>query len=815
MQDIMSDKLFIFSVLMFTVFAVPIIANKTRIPSIVFYILFGVILERFVSPGESFKIFSDVGKLYLMFIAGVEIDIFIFKKNVTKSAIFGVLSFIIPQVAGTIVIVGLFGLTLNAAILIASLFASHTLLSLAIINKFGIGNTEPISVAVGASIVSDIAVLALLAVIADLARGMDNPLHYWVILFGSWVLFICAILFIVPKIARRVFHLFSEDGYAQFLFAFSMVCFVSWLAHTLQLKPLIGAFFCGLALCKSIPKHGILMTKINFVGNTFFIPFFFISAGMLINPNNLSEFADALILGAILTVLAIVTKTAAGFIYGKAFKYTNDAIMMISGMTIQQAATTIVIAVVGLEVGILNETHFNAAMILILLSCSIGEIISVHFAGRYARNLPKKSGGSSPFESKTLVFIPNIASCANLLDFACLFRHSARKYVVSPLAIAAETAGRDSAADAETLLGVCMNHANELEEVYQPEMRFANNAVDGILRTAVETRAGMVVCPFENHCPTLIDECLPRLVFTRMTKNISATNRILAVFMPTSEDRSDLLLFITEMKHLAQQVSAKIVFYLSDSQAGKISGKIEKYLTSASEYEIIRKNHWNTIKRDLPGDIRSRDAIIISMGTRQKLFRLPSAEKYPLHLAGRFNQNCIFAAYPPLSVAGADDDYSLLGHSSQHNTPEYPNLEAVETADCDFRSITAFIAQKIEAAEDEIYNTLLSSLELYPVELTPGSVLVHAHTEAVAVPRIFLWHQSGKNEIAPAKITPSVLIVVLNPLHGDPQIHLKTLSRIAGIFMNPSVCAIVENSANSADLIEKLQGLDNIIRGGA
>ncbi|MCL2241868.1 MAG: cation:proton antiporter [Chitinispirillia bacterium] len=807
----MSDKLFIFSILMFSVFAVPIIANKTKIPSIVFYILFGVILERFVftlqSLGESFKIFSEVGKLYLMFIAGVEIDIFFFKKNVKKSAVFGVLSFLIPQVAGTVVIVSLFGYTLNAGLLIASLFASHTLLSLAIINKFGIGSTGPISVAVGATIVSDIAVLALLAFIADLARVDNIPLHYWGMLFGSWVIFICGIMFIVPKIARRVFHVFSEDGYAQFLFVFASACFLSWLAHHLRLESLIGAFFCGLALCKIIPKHSILMTKINFVGNSFFIPFFFISAGMLINPNNLSEFYDALVLGVILTALAIVTKTAAAFIYGKAVKYSNDAIMMLSGMTVQQAATTIVIAVVGLEIGILNETHFNAAMILILLSCSIGEVISVHFAGRFARNLPKKAGGSNPFESKTLIFVPNVAACSNMLDFACLFRHDAKKYIISPLALA--TGNRESAADAETLLGVCMNHAHELEEVYQPEMRIANNVADGILRTAAETRAGMVVCPFENQSPALIDECLSRLVFTRMTKNISATNRILAVFMPTSEVRSDLPLFIAEIRHLAQQVSAEILFYMSDSQAGKISARIDKYLRAVPNYEIIKKNHWNAIKRDLPGDIRPGDAVIISMGTRLKLFRLPSADKYPFHLADRFGGNCIFAAYPPLSVAGSDEEFGLHGGNTVQSAPEYPNLEAVETADCDFKTITASIANKIGADADEIYGTLLPGLELYPVELIPGAVLVHAHTETVAVPRVFVWHQKGGNAIAPANISPSVLIIVLNPLHGDPQAHLKTLSRIAGIFMNPHTGAVIENSSSSIELIKKLHNNDN------
>jgi Kef-type K+ transport system membrane component KefB len=808
------DQLFVFSVLMFSVFVVPIIAAKTKIPGIVFYILFGMVFESFVfkseSLGESFHLFSEIGKLYLMFIAGVEIDIFLFKRNVSKSAIFGILAFIIPQALGTIIIISVFGYTLNAALLIASLFASQTLLSLAIINKFGIGNSEPVSVTVGATIVSDIAVLGLLAVVADLSRGADIPAGHWAMLFGSWVLFIIAIIFFIPKISRRVFQIFSEDGHAQFLFIFATACMLSWVAHSLRLESLIGAFFCGLALCQLIPKHSILMTKISFVGHTFFIPFFFISAGMHISPSNTSEFYDALIWGAILTALTIVTKTGAGFAFGKIFKYSRDAVLMMSGMTFQQAATTIVCAVVGLEIGIIDETMFNAAMILILLTCSIGEVISVRFAEKYARNLSRKSTVTGAIESsKTLVFVPNVSSCGPLLDFACLFKHYAKKYVVSPLALTSDN--RESVADAETILGYCMNYASELEEVYQPEMRIANNAADGILRSAAETRAGMIVCPFENHSPALIDECPPRLVFTKIAKSLWTTKRILVVFMPTSENRSDLSLFISEIKHLSQQISAQIVFYMSENQSGQIGAKIDKYLRNSVKYEIVRNNHWNAIKRDLPGAIRGNDAVIISMGTRQQLFRLPSADKYPFHLAARFADNSIFAAYPPLSLVGSEDDYGQLEEHPHQRAPEPPRLEAVETQDSDFMGIAAAVAEKIGADPGALYDVLLPSLELYPVELIPGSVLVHAHTETVGDPRIFLWLQKEQHMIAPSAISPNVMIIVLNPLHGDPQIHLKTLSRIAGLFMNPKTSGIIDSSLNVGELIEKLCALDEKI----
>jgi Kef-type K+ transport system membrane component KefB/mannitol/fructose-specific phosphotransferase system IIA component (Ntr-type) len=789
----MYDKLLVFSVLLFAVFAVPLLSGRTKIPAIVFYILSGVFFERFVfkleSISESFFLFSEVGKLYLMFIAGVEIDIFLFKKNAAKSAVFGAFSFLVPQVLGTAVIFCVFGYSMNAALLTASLFASHTLLSLGVINKFGVGNSEPVSVVVGATIISDIAVLGLLAVIADLARGHSIPAHYWVMLFGGWVLFICVILYALPKVARRVFGAFSEDGYAQFLFAFAAACLLSWAAHFMRLESLIGAFFCGLALSKLIPNRSILMTKINFVGNSVFIPFFFISAGMLIDPRYFVKSGEALLLTFVLTGLAIATKTAASFLCGKMFNFSADAVLMASGMTIQQAATTIVCAVVGYEAGVLSETVFNAGMLHILLTCTIGEVIAVRYAERYARNLQAKSGGSGAAEGgKTLVFIPGAAGCGRLLDFACLFRHYAKTYVISPLALASDD--KESAAEAETILGICMNHARELSELYRPEMRIAGSVADGILRAAAETRAGTVVCPIEHHCRALIDECETRLVFTRITQNISMTKRLLVVFMPTSEDRPDLVLFMAEIKHLSQQVSAEIAFYISEHQREKIGAAIDKYLRGGVKYATTVKSQWSAIKRDLPGMVTDGDAVVVSMGARQKLFRLPSADNYPSHLARHFSQNTVVAAYPPMSLVGAGDgDASALFREESQpravpaTAPDCPELEAIDTDGSHLREIASAVAGKIGAEASDLYGLLLSSIELYPVELVPGTVLVHAHTELVDSPRVFAWRKSEPTIIAPTAVSMKELIIVLNPIHGDPQTHLRTLSRIAGIFM--------------------------------
>jgi mannitol/fructose-specific phosphotransferase system IIA component (Ntr-type) len=249
------------------------------------------------------------------------------------------------------------------------------------------------------------------------------------------------------------------------------------------------------------------------------------------------------------------------------------------------------------------------------------------------------------------------------------------------------------------------------------------------------------------------------------------------------------------------------VFYLSENQKGKVIVRIERFLKNAAKYRIVVKNHWNAVKADLPSDISQDDAIVIFMGARQKLFRSPAADKYPMHLANRFKRNDIFAVYSPLSLVDSDSEENLLEEIAPQEVSNYPVLEAVETQNSDFESIIGAITQKNGVLPNEIYDILFSSLEAYPVELIPGVVLIHAHTEAIKNPQIFVWFQKEMREIPPSKLSPKVLVIVLNPLSADPQIHLKTLSRIAGLFMNPKCKELIENCRNCEDLVKELQYL--------
>jgi mannitol/fructose-specific phosphotransferase system IIA component (Ntr-type) len=249
------------------------------------------------------------------------------------------------------------------------------------------------------------------------------------------------------------------------------------------------------------------------------------------------------------------------------------------------------------------------------------------------------------------------------------------------------------------------------------------------------------------------------------------------------------------------------MFYLSENQKEKVISRVERFLKNAAKYKIVVKNHWNAVKTDLPAVINQDDAVVVFMGARQKLFRSPAADKYPTHLANRFKQNNIFAVYSPLSLVDSEDEENLLEETAPQEFLDYPKLEAIETQNSGFESIIAAITQKNGTSRNEIYDILFSSMESYPVELIPGVVLIHAHTEAIKNPQIFVWFQKETHEVSPSKLSPRVLVIVLNPLSADPQIHLKTLSRIAGLFMNPKCKELIENCKGSEDLVKELQNL--------
>ncbi|EJF09819.1 cation:proton antiporter [Pontibacter sp. BAB1700] len=320
------DPVLIFTMVLLIILVAPIILNKLRIPGIVGLILAGVIVGpngfNLLLRDASIILFGTVGLLYIMFLAGLEIDMIDFKKNRNRSLIFGALTFLIPITTGTLIFYYLMDYQLLSAILLSSMFSSHTLIAYPIASRLGISKNEAVTVTIGGTIVTDTAVLLVLAVVAGSSQG-DLDVWYWVKLAGSLAIFAGIVMFVFPRIASWFFKQIESEKGAQYIFVLTLVFAAAFLAELAGVEAIIGAFLAGLALNPLIPHTSALMNRIEFVGNNIFIPFFLINVGMIVDLSVLFRGPEALIIAGVIVVVALVTKFLAA---GSLKRYLGTAV---------------------------------------------------------------------------------------------------------------------------------------------------------------------------------------------------------------------------------------------------------------------------------------------------------------------------------------------------------------------------------------------------------------------------------------------------------------------------------------------------------
>lgn len=272
----LENPILVFSLVLFIILLSPIVLKRFSIPGIIGLIIAGVIIGPYgfnMVKKESIELFSTLGLLYIMFIAGLELDLNEFKANKYKSLLFGIFTFIFPLSIGFPVCHYLLGYDFNASLLTASMFATHTLVAYPIVSKLGVSKNQAVAVTVGGTILTDTAVLIILAVVMGKSQGSLNQ-EFWIKLGVSFVIFTAIMFLLIPRIAKWFFRKLESEKHSHYIFVLSVVFFAAFLAEVAGLEPIIGAFAAGLALNKLIPNSSALMNRIEFMGNSLFIPFF-------------------------------------------------------------------------------------------------------------------------------------------------------------------------------------------------------------------------------------------------------------------------------------------------------------------------------------------------------------------------------------------------------------------------------------------------------------------------------------------------------------------------------------------------------------
>lgn len=374
-----TNPVLIFTLILFIILLSPLLLSKIKMPDIIGFIIAGVVIGPYglnlLSKSSAVELFSTIGLLYIMFIAGIELDLNEFKTKKHKSLIFGLLTFSIPIIIGFPVLYYLLHYPLITSLLTASMFATHTLVAYPIVSRYGIAKNEAVAVTVGGTILTDATVLIILAVIIGAKNG-GLTTAFWVQLITSLIIFASIVLLIVPRIAKWFLARPESAKTSQYVFILLCLFVAGLLAQLAGVEPIIGAFLAGLALNPLIPRSSTLFSNIDFVGKAIFIPFFLIGVGMVVDLHVLFRGYEAIMVAAVLTIVALAGKWLAALFTQKAFRYSGNQRKLIFGLSSSHAAATLAIILIGYKNKIIDDNILNGTIILILVTCTMASLVT-------------------------------------------------------------------------------------------------------------------------------------------------------------------------------------------------------------------------------------------------------------------------------------------------------------------------------------------------------------------------------------------------------------------------------------------------------
>ena len=651
----------IFTLVLLIILAAPVVFRRLRIPDVVGLILAGVAVGPYgfnlLERDASFQIFGQVGILYLMFLAAVEIDMYHFKKNLKQGLIFGLVTFLIPAVLGMLAAHYAFGAGLTTCLLLASMYSSHTLISYPVVSRFGLQNGKGVILAVSATIVAVLLALITLASVVKLqATGVFNAYDILrLLLYTS--LYAVVVGFLFPPVTRFVFRKIS-DAVAQYIFILAMVFIGAVLAQIIGLEAILGAFYVGLVLNRLIPGRSSLMHHIKFVGNAIFIPYFLIGVGMLINVHVIFSGWSVAWVAFNMVIVALVSKWLSAWIAQKAFRLTPTDRRMMFGLTSGKAAATIAATMLGYQYGIINEDIMNGAVLMILVCCLVASVTTERTAIDMRIELTEaemaETGVERPEFARQIVAVSNPITAEGLMKLAVFMRSPKNPEPITALFVR-NSDDRKSLSSGRSSLRSAAQAAQEMGVPVEEEERFDLNIVSGLTNMIRQKHATDIVLGFHRKAnivdtffgqmiDTLLKETLKMVIMSRCFIPISTVRRIVVVAGSKAQYETGFHDWVARIGNLAQTLACKVIFIVTSETSGYIEDII-----SNDGYGIRRIYQEMTEWDDfilLSGEVGPEDLLVI-VGARKGSISYSSAqEEMPVFLSKNFAAHNIMVIYP-------------------------------------------------------------------------------------------------------------------------------------------------------------------------
>ncbi len=699
----LSNPVLLFSLILFIILFAPILLNKLKIPQLIGLIIAGAIIGpnglNLMLRDSSIVLFGTVGLLYIMFLAGLEIDMGDFKKNSKKSVVFGLFTFLIPMGFGILAGYYILEYTMPTSILLASMFASHTLISYPIISKLGMAKNRAVNITVGGTVITDTLALLVLAVIVGMSTGEINN-EFWTRLSVSVVIFALIVMLIFPIIGRWFFKKY-EDNISQYIFVLGMVFLASFLAEAAGIEAIIGAFLAGLALNRLIPLTSPLMNRIEFVGNALFIPFFLIGVGMLIDFRAFFEDLETIKVAATMTVIALLAKYIAAWLTQTTFGYNADERKIIFGLSSAQAAATLAAVLVGYEVvlgttpdgepiRLLSESILNGTILMILVTCTVSSFATQKGASNLALARASESDDTEEeSEERILIPISNIDTAEELINLGLTIKSEKNKRGIFALNIIKNEnsgADKDSEKLAEKILHKATVTASATDNEVQELLRYDLNIVNAISSVAKEHKITDLILGLheskglsESFLGKLTEGILTKINTTTLIyksqQPLSTIKRHIVIIPPDAERELGFPLWMLKVWNIAKNTGAVLKFYASRETLELIAKIYESYPIEADFEEFEDWSEFLILSREIKTD----DNLFIVLSRVPNISYMEQMAKIPHYLNKYFMENNFILVYPMQNVIEPSRvDYKNTSIHTSLESSDY-DPEEVET----------------------------------------------------------------------------------------------------------------------------------------
>ena len=672
----LTDPVLKFLLILVIILSAPLLLNKLKIPHLLGLIIAGAIIGpnglNLVLRDSSIILSGTAGLLYIMFLAGLEIDMGDFKKNSGRSFVFGMYTFLIPMALG--IVAGLYALhfSMETSILLASMFASHTLIAYPIISKLGITKDKSVTITVGGTMITDMLALLVLTVIVGMATGVIGE-HFWTRLSISIVIFVLFVVIAFP-IAGRWFFKHVQDSISQYIFVLVMVFLGAYLAELAGIESIIGSFLAGLSLNRLIPRSSPLMHRVEFIGNSIFIPFFLIGVGMLIDYRAFFTSFDTIKVGIVMIIVATIAKYAAAWLTQKTFRMSVDQRRIIFGLSNAQAAATLAAVMVGYNVilgqtpegepiRLLNESVLNGTILMILVTCTMASFSAQRGAHNLAATASSETDETGDHKERILIPLSNEDTAEELVNLSLATKSKKNTHHLYALNILDNKVSGDDQQlkKSRRLLENAALTAAATDTHLQELQRYDLNVTNAILSVILEHRITDLVLGLhkEKGIPSsflgritegILDYSDVTTLIYKPAQPLSTMKRHLVVIPVQAEKEAGFPQWVARVWNVIQNTGAKAIFYGSSDTLGRLKTLLGK---RGGEMEFTEFSDWEDfliVFRDVHKD----DNLWIVMSRHNGISFNPSMNRIPGYLNKYFQQNSFILVYPLQANASAN-----------------------------------------------------------------------------------------------------------------------------------------------------------------